>query len=75
MKLPDGTEASLKYLEPKKGKLVNQGPFWEGSFERVRPQLCPEGNAGRSLWNPGEKDAFFYGRGARQSFVRWQFPG
>ncbi len=32
--LPDGTEATLRYMEPKEGELVNQGPFWEGSFER-----------------------------------------
>jgi hypothetical protein len=34
VELPDGTEADLRYMEPKEGVLVNQGPFWEGSFER-----------------------------------------
>jgi hypothetical protein len=34
VELPDGTEANLRYMEPKEGELVNQGPFWEGSFER-----------------------------------------
>ena len=32
--LPDGTEATLRYMEPKEGVIVNQGPFWEGSFEK-----------------------------------------
>jgi hypothetical protein len=34
VELPDGTVADLRYMEPKEGVLVNQGPFWEGSFER-----------------------------------------
>jgi hypothetical protein len=34
VELPNGTEADLRYMEPKEGVLVNQGPFWEGSFER-----------------------------------------
>jgi len=34
VELSDGTEANLRYMEPKEGVLVNQGPFWEGSFER-----------------------------------------
>jgi hypothetical protein len=34
VELPDGTESNLRYMEPKEGVLVNQGPFWEGSFER-----------------------------------------
>lgn len=34
VELPDGTEATLEYMEPKEGELVNQGPYWEGSFER-----------------------------------------
>lgn len=34
VELPDGTEATLSYMEPKEGAMVNQGPFWEGSFER-----------------------------------------
>ena len=34
VELPDGTGADLRYMEPKEGVVVNQGPFWEGSFER-----------------------------------------
>ncbi len=34
VELPDGTEATLRHMEPKEGEMVNQGPFWEGSFER-----------------------------------------
>lgn len=34
VELPDGTEATLKYMEPKEGVIVNQGPFWEGAFEK-----------------------------------------
>jgi hypothetical protein len=32
VELPDGTEATLRYMEPT--EVVNQGPFWEGSFEK-----------------------------------------
>lgn len=32
--LEDGTEATLRYMEPKEGEMVNQGPYWEGSFEK-----------------------------------------
>lgn len=34
LELSDGTQATLRYMEPKEGVMVNQGPFWEGSFER-----------------------------------------
>jgi hypothetical protein len=34
VELSDGTEATLSYMEPKEGVVINQGPFWEGSFER-----------------------------------------
>ena len=34
VELSDGTEATLRYMEPKEGEMVNQVPFWEGSFER-----------------------------------------
>lgn len=34
VELPDGTKATLEFMEPKEGELVNQGPYWEGSFER-----------------------------------------
>jgi hypothetical protein len=34
VELPGGAEANLKYMEPKEEGIVNQGPFWEGSFER-----------------------------------------
>lgn len=33
VELPDGTEATLRYMEPI-GDGGNQGPFWEGQFER-----------------------------------------
>jgi hypothetical protein len=34
VELPDGREATLRYMEPREGELVNQGPYWEGSFEK-----------------------------------------
>ena len=33
VELPDGTEATLRYMEPTM-EGGNQGPFWEGRFER-----------------------------------------
>jgi hypothetical protein len=52
VELRDGTEATLKYMEPT--QVVNQGPFWEGSFEKegytytLRVSLAdPSGGAAR----------------------------
>jgi hypothetical protein len=54
VELPDGTEATLRYMEPKAGAIVNQGPFWEGSYEKVGytytlrvPLDDPSGNVAR----------------------------
>lgn len=56
MKLKDGTEATLRYMEPKDGELVNQGPYWEGSFERegqsyylTLPLADPSGDIARRV--------------------------
>lgn len=51
LELPDGTDATLRYMEPDGG---NYGPFWEGEFEKYGvvytltvPSQDPSGDAAR----------------------------
>ena len=68
VELPDGTEATLRYLEPS-AEGGNAGPFWEGRFEKDGqtyilsiPLADPDGEIARGLLTsmvevPGSEEA------------------